>query len=85
VVEGPLSGISFCVTGTLSEPREAIHAQIKALGGEVHTSVKKGTKYLVAGDKVGKAKLDTAQKRGAEVIDEAALHRLLGRPDAQPG
>ena len=77
VVDGPLRGVSFCVTGTLSEPREAVHARIKALGGDVHTAVKKGTNYLVAGDKVGKAKLDTAQKRGAQLIDEEGLHRLL--------
>lgn len=77
VVEGPLSGISFCVTGTLSEPRENIHAQIAAKGGEVHTSVKKGTTYLVAGDKVGKAKLDGAAKKGARVIDEQELRKLL--------
>jgi DNA ligase (NAD+) len=76
-VTGPLTGKSFCVTGTLSEPRENIHAAILARGGEVHTAVKKGTTYLVAGDKVGKAKLDAAIKRGAEVIDEDRLRALL--------
>jgi DNA ligase (NAD+) len=76
-VVGPLSGKSFCVTGTLSEPREAIHARIAAAGGEVHTSVKKGTTYLVAGDKVGQNKLEAAQKKGAQVIDEARLRALL--------
>jgi len=76
-VDGPLTGKSFCVTGTLSEPRENIHAAILARGGEVHTAVKKGTTYLVAGDKVGKAKLDAALKKGAEVIDENRLRELL--------
>ncbi|MDB4973577.1 MAG: ligase [Myxococcaceae bacterium] len=76
-VSGPLTGSSFCVTGTLSEPREAIHAEILARGGEVHTAVKKGTTYLVAGDKVGKAKLEAAEKKGAQVIDEAKLRELL--------
>ena len=76
-VAGPLTGSSFCVTGTLSAPRENIHAEILARGGEVHTAVKKGTTYLVAGDKVGKAKLEAAQKKGAEVIDEARLRALL--------
>jgi DNA ligase (NAD+) len=77
VVEGPLTGKSFCVTGTLSEPREEVHARITAAGGEVHTSVKKGTTYLVAGDKVGQNKLEAAQKKGATVIDEARLRALL--------
>ncbi|MGD8858670.1 MAG: NAD-dependent DNA ligase LigA [Myxococcales bacterium] len=76
-VEGPLTGKSFCVTGTLSEPRETIHEKIRAAGGEVHKSVKKGTTYLVAGAKVGKSKLDKAEKHGTEVIDEDALSRLL--------
>lgn len=76
-VTGPLTGSSFCVTGTLSQPREAIHEAIRARGGEVHTSVKKGTTYLVAGEKVGKSKLDTAQKRGAQVIDEQQLRTML--------
>jgi DNA ligase (NAD+) len=76
-VEGPLTGSSFCVTGALSEPREAVHARIRAGGGDVHTTVRKGTTYLVAGDKVGKAKLDAAQKKGAQIIDEDKLRELL--------
>lgn len=76
-IAGPLSGKSFCVTGVLSKPREQIHQSIAARGGEVHDRVKKGTTYLVAGDKVGKSKLDAAKKHGAQVIDEAALHAML--------
>ncbi|MFT3923050.1 MAG: NAD-dependent DNA ligase LigA [Myxococcales bacterium] len=83
-VSGPLSGLSFCVTGTLSRPREEIHAQIEALGGETHTSVKKGTTYLVVGDKVGQTKLDAAKKKGAQIIDQAGLEALLARPPERP-
>jgi len=75
--EGPLSGMAFCVTGVLSRKRDDVHADIRAAGGEVHDKVKKGTTYLVAGEKVGKAKLDSAKKFGAQVIDEAALAELL--------
>ena len=74
---GPLAGASVCVTGTLSRPREEIHADIRAAGGEVHDSVKKGTTYLVAGEKVGKTKLDAAEKRGTKVITEAGLVKLI--------
>jgi DNA ligase (NAD+) len=74
---GPLSGQSFCVTGVLSEPREAVHATIRAAGGEVHDKVKKGTTYLVAGEKVGQAKLRAAEKVGARVLDEPALRALI--------
>jgi DNA ligase (NAD+) len=86
----PLSGKSFCVTGTLSRPREEVHDRIRAAGGTVHTSVKKGTNYLVAGDKVGAAKSAKARSRGVAVIDEAGLDALLGgsapdRSDAPAG
>lgn len=74
---GPLLGKSFCVTGVLSRRREDVHADILAAGGVVHDKVKKGTMYLVAGDKVGQSKRDSAQKFGVEVIDEARLTQML--------
>jgi len=43
----------------------------------VHDKVKKGTTYLVIGEKVGKAKTDSAKKFGARVIDEANLEQLI--------
>ncbi|MDH5675776.1 MAG: NAD-dependent DNA ligase LigA [Myxococcales bacterium] len=80
VVEGgALEGLSFCVTGVLSKPRDEIHADIEAAGGEVHKSVKKGTRYLVAGAKVGASKRTKAEKLCTEVIDEARLQELLGQ------
>ncbi|MGE5786344.1 MAG: NAD-dependent DNA ligase LigA, partial [Myxococcales bacterium] len=67
--QGPLSGKSFCVTGVLSKRREDIHVDILNAGGIVHDKVKKGTTYLVAGEKVGQSKRDGAEKFGVEVID----------------
>jgi DNA ligase (NAD+) len=79
--EGPLSGMTFCVTGVLSRKREDVHAAIRAAGGEVHDKVKKGTTFLVAGEKVGKSKTDAAKKVGARVIDEPTLDKMLaGEP-----
>jgi DNA ligase (NAD+) len=75
--EGPLSGKSFCVTGVLSKKREDVHADIRGAGGEIHDKVKKGTTFLVAGDKVGKSKLDSAKKHGTQVIDEKTLGQLI--------
>lgn len=82
--EGPLSGHSFCVTGVLSRKRDDVHADIRAAGGEVHDKVKKGTSFLVAGEKVGKSKLDGAKKHGARVVDEQTLEKMLkeGVPEA---
>jgi DNA ligase (NAD+) len=75
--EGPIAGASFCITGTLSAPRHVVQERIRAAGGELHTAVKRGTRYLVAGADVGKAKLEKARALGTAVIDEAALERLL--------
>jgi DNA ligase (NAD+) len=79
VTTGPLVGLSFCVTGVLSRKREEIHADIQRAGGIVHDKVKKGTTYLVAGDKVGQSKRDQAQKYGVEVIDETRLLFLISK------
>ncbi len=76
---GPLKGASFCLTGVLSKPRPEIQAEIRAAGGQVHDRVKKGTTYLVAGDKLGQSKIQNAKKHGTEVIGEEKLRALLVR------
>ncbi len=76
-VDGPLLGLSFCVTGVLSRKREDVHAAIRAAGGSVHDKVKQGTSYLVVGAKVGAAKLTAAKKNGTRVIQEAELELML--------
>jgi DNA ligase (NAD+) len=75
--DGPLSGKTFVITGTLSKPRGEVAKDIEAAGGKVVGSVSKKTDYLVAGDKTGKSKLTAAEKHGVEVLDEAALQALL--------
>jgi DNA ligase (NAD+) len=74
---GPLEGSSFCVTGVLSRSREEVHASIEAHGGTVHSAVKKGTTYLVVGEKVGQSKLTQAAKFQTRVITEKDLESLL--------
>jgi DNA ligase (NAD+) len=76
--EGPLAGKSFCVTGVLSRKREDVHASIRAAGGTIHDKVKKGTDYLVVGEKVGKSKTDSARKLGTAIITEVELEVLCG-------
>ena len=74
---GPLSGRAFCVTGTLSRPRERIHELLRAAGGDIHETVKKTTTDVVAGEKVGKSKLDKAAKLGVRVLSEIELWELV--------
>ncbi len=76
-VEGPLSGRTLVLTGTLAKlTREDAAARIEAAGGKVTSSVSKKTDYLVAGDDPG-SKLAKAEKLGTEVIDEDELLELL--------
>jgi DNA ligase (NAD+) len=74
---GRLSGKTFCVTGTLSRPREEIIRRIEAAGGKVMGQVSKKTSYLLAGGDVGKAKTDAAAKHRVPVIGEADLSAML--------
>jgi DNA ligase (NAD+) len=78
VTEGPLSGKTLVVTGTLTKPRADVQKAIEAAGGKVAGSVSKKTTYLVAGADTGKTKLEAAQKHGVQVITEAELDALLG-------
>jgi DNA ligase (NAD+) len=83
--EGPLTGLSFVVTGTLEGfSREGVEQRITELGGKVTSSVSKKTSYVLAGAAPG-TKLDKAQKLGVPVLDEAAFVALCaGAPPISP-
>ena len=75
--EGPLQGLAFVVTGSLSRwTRNEVESLIKRLGGGVGASVTKKTSYLVAGESPG-SKLVKAQEYGVAVLDEEGFAGLL--------
>jgi len=75
-----VAGKTFVLTGTLPTlTRTEATKLVKGAGGKVSGSVSKKTDYVVAGDEAG-GKLAKAQSLGVEVIDEAALLALLGKP-----
>jgi DNA ligase (NAD+) len=78
LAEGPLVGLTFVITGTLSRPRQEVAALIEQQGGKVTGSVSRNTDYLVAGESPGGSKYRKAQQLEIPVIDEARLLEMLG-------
>lgn len=68
VSSGKLKGLSFCITGTLPKSRDEVKRQIKNAGGNFDSSIKKGTNYLITGEKTGNKKVEEAQKKGVKTI-----------------
>jgi DNA ligase (NAD+) len=76
-VEGPLSGQSYVITGTLEAySREEARKALEAKGAKVSDSVSKKTTGVIAGESPG-SKLAKAEKAGVPILDEAALKKLL--------
>jgi DNA ligase (NAD+) len=75
--EGPLTGKTVVVTGTLKEfDREQAENAIRAAGGKPGSSVSKKTDYVVAGESAG-SKLAKAQELGVPVLDEEGFKKIL--------
>jgi DNA ligase (NAD+) len=77
-VEGPLTGHTYVITGTLERrTREEATEALEARGAKVTGSVSKKTTGVIAGESPG-SKLAKAQQAGVPILDEAALDELLG-------
>jgi DNA ligase (NAD+) len=76
--EGPLSGKTLVLTGTLPDlTREQATQRITRAGGRVTSSVSKRTDYVVAGDSPGASKVDKAERLSVPIVDEAGMLALL--------
>jgi DNA ligase (NAD+) len=77
--EGPLSGKTLVLTGTLAAlSREEATRAAEEAGGKITSSVSKKTDFVVAGESPG-SKLAKAEQLGVEVIDEAEFLKRVGR------
>jgi DNA ligase (NAD+) len=75
--EGPLSGQTFVITGTLAAmSREQAEQRLRDLGGKITSSVSKATSAVIVGADPG-SKLDKAQKLGVKQLDEPGFLALL--------
>jgi DNA ligase (NAD+) len=76
-VEGPLSGSTYVITGTLvSFSRDEARKALEAKGAKVADSVSKRTTGVITGESPG-SKLAKAQQLGVPVLDETELKKLL--------
>ncbi len=77
VPAGPLSGKTFVITGTLSQPRDYFEQLIAAHGGKATGAISKATSFLLAGSGGG-SKRDKALKLGVPVISEEDFLNMIG-------
>ena len=73
-----LSGKSFIISGVFEKySREALKDLIEANGGKILSSISAKLNYLVAGENMGPAKLEKAQKLNIPMISENELVSLI--------
>ena len=72
-----LDGMTFVITGTLSDTRDKFSAIIKANGGKTSSAVSKNTSYVLAGENPG-SKYDKAQALGVKIISENDFRQMIG-------
>jgi DNA ligase (NAD+) len=76
--EGPLTGSTYVVTGTLKRfTREEAAAALEALGAKVTDSVSRKTTGVVVGEAPGASKLTKARRAGVPLLTEDDLLALL--------
>jgi DNA ligase (NAD+) len=78
IADGKLVGLSFVVSGVFQNfSREGIKQVISEQGGRVLSAVSANTSFLVAGDKMGPAKIRRAEAIGVKIISEAEFMEMI--------
>lgn len=74
-----LAGLAFVISGSFADhSRDELKALIEAHGGKNLAAVSANTSYLLAGDKIGPAKLQKANKLGVKIISEQEFIEMIG-------
>lgn len=72
------SGLNFLISGTFSgHSRDELKAIIESHGGKNLSSVSSNVDYLLAGEKMGPAKLKKAEQLGLKIISEQEFEAML--------
>jgi DNA ligase (NAD+) len=83
VVDQPLAGKTFVLTGTLATfTRDQATARLVKLGAKVSQSVSKKTHYVIAGEQAG-SKLEKAQQLKVTILNEQEFTQLLEQVTVQ--
>ena len=77
-----LAGWSFVVSGRFTRSRDEMKELIELHGGRNLAAVSGNVDYLVAGEKMGPAKLKKAEKLGIRILTEEEFLRMVGEADA---
>jgi DNA ligase (NAD+) len=74
-----LEGRSFVISGTFARHgRDELKELIELHGGKNLAAVSANVDFLLAGDKIGPAKLAKANKLNVRIIDEAEFEKMIG-------
>lgn len=73
-----LAGLTIVISGRFNlHSRDEYKAMIQQNGGKNSGSVSKNTDYILAGENMGPAKLERAEKLGVKIIDEETFLKLI--------
>lgn len=72
-----LGGKSFVVSGKFSISREELKEMIEKYGGRNVSAVSASTDYIIAGEAMGPAKAQKAEKLGVKVISETDFYEMV--------
>lgn len=73
-----LAGLSIVISGTFEKhSRDELKKLIEQHGGKNVGSISKNTNYVLAGDNMGPAKLEKAQKLGISIISENDFLKMI--------
>ena len=65
------------VSGVFSMPRDEVKRLVEQHGGKLSGSVSGNTDYLIAGDKMGPAKREKAERAGVRILSESEFMALI--------
>ncbi len=73
-----LAGSTFVISGVfVNHSRDEMKEIIERNGGKLSSSISSKTNYVVAGDNMGPAKRDKAEKLGVKIIGEEELMQMI--------